>query len=156
MFEKILRNLEESQKVPMKEFKGQRKWLVERPSKIFIYSLYGGKKLNKERKKKQNKMKERLRSVSSTSELPSLKVLEWVFKLPKKDRTRTREKSWYWQIETIWKVKKQLYKDDNYWGKVSSDVGMDRWSSEHGWMPFSETNFSCTQYTEFSTRESYV
>lgn len=59
MFEKILRNLEESQKVPMKEFKGQRKWLVERPSKIFIYSLYGGKKLNKERKKKakQNERK---------------------------------------------------------------------------------------------------
>jgi len=81
----------------------------------------------KQRKKKKAKQNEkRLRSVSSTSELPSLKVLEWVLKLPKKDRTRTREKSWYWQIETIWKVKKQLYKDDNYWGKLSSDVGMDR------------------------------
>lgn len=92
---------------------------------LYLFTVWW-KKLNKERKKKQNKMKKRLRSVSSTTELPSLKVLEWVLKLPKKDRTRTREKSWYWQIETIWKVKKQLYKDDNYWGKLSSDVGMDQ------------------------------
>lgn len=70
VFEEILKNLEESQKVPKKEFKGQRKWLVERTSKIYICLACWGW---------EGGGRKRLRSVSAGSELPSLKVLEWGF-----------------------------------------------------------------------------
>lgn len=75
MLEEILKNLEEPQKVPKKEFKGWRKWPVERTSKICICLAYWEEKKNQQNKAKQKKTL----SVSAGSELPSLKVLEWGF-----------------------------------------------------------------------------
>lgn len=74
MLEEILKNLEEPQKVPKKEFKGGRIWPVERTSKICICLAYWGKK-TKQTKPNQKKTL----SVLAESELPSLKVLEWGF-----------------------------------------------------------------------------
>lgn len=55
MLEEILKNLEEPQKVPKKEFKGWRKWPVERTSKICICLAYWEEK--ETNKTKQNKKK---------------------------------------------------------------------------------------------------
>lgn len=78
----------------------------------------------RKKEKKQNKLKKIRLSVSATSELPSLKVLEWGFSNYPRKSENQREKL----VLTNWdnlKSEKNSYMGMRIIEVMSSDVGMD-------------------------------